>query len=453
MALWARVWSLLLLGYLLFGRSFAYLGIPPLFIGEMALGAFFLSRPGAVLGRWFSWLAARRVNPLSSLAWSLAIFLFYGLFQVLFGLRKGHDLLSTLQNLAFNVYPLYLFLGLAVGLRHPSLLRKAVWWLAWFNGIYGVLHVLILNRIDLFLPWAPDVHLFGQPSGSFVALMGLMAFEPRLHRSWLPLLLNTFVLLGVQVRGEWLAFVLALAVWAFLRGRLLRLAVLSTGVLLLLAVFYITDLRLPAPEQRGGEISVRGIVARVVAPFNPDLAVELVGEAGYALAGTIVGWRIPWWMEIWHAVHADSITALLGLGYGYPLWSVFPIIPEGIRTPHNIFFYALGYTGWLGVFLFVFFLASLIVALYRAARRSLNGELAFALSCGFIGRALFDNYFETPFGAIPFFLLAGFGLAPLVGITKRHGALEPAFRAPLTSGGNNALPPADAPRSHDGGPG
>lgn len=424
MALWARVWSLLLWGHLLFGRSFAYLGIPPLFIGEIALGAFFLSRPGAVLGRWVSWLVARRVNPLSSLAWALTIFLFYGLFQAFVGLARGYDILSTLKNLAFNVYPLYLFLGLAVGLRYPPLLRKAIWWLAWFNGLYGVLYVLVLNRIDLFLPWAPDVPLFGQPSGSFVALVGLVAFEPRLHRSWLPLLLNTFVLLGVQVRGEWLAFVLALAIWAFLRGRLLRLAVLSTGVLLLLAAFYAADLRLPAPEQRGGEISVRGIVARVVAPFNPDVAGKLIGEEAYSLAGTIVGWRIPWWMEIWHAVHADFVTALLGLGYGYPLWSLFPVIPEGVRTPHNIFFYTLGYTGWLGVLLFAFFLASLLVALYRAAWRSLSGELAFVLSCGFIGSSLFGNFFETPFGAIPFFLLTGFGLAPLVGITKRHVALE-----------------------------
>jgi hypothetical protein len=452
MALWARVWSLLLLGYLLFGRSFAYLGIPPLFIGEMVLGAFFLSRPGAVLGRWVSWLAARRVNPLSSLAWSLTILLFYGLFQVLFGLRKGHDLLYTLQNLAFNVYPLYLFLGLAVGLRYPSLLRKAIWWLAWFNGIYGVLYVLILDRIDLFLPWAPDVYLFSRPFGSFVALMGLVAFEPRLHRSWFPLLLNTFVLLGVQVRGEWLAFALALAVWAFLRGRILQLAVPSTGVLLLLAAFYVTDLRLPAPERRGGEISVQGIVARVVAPFNPDLAAELIGEEAYSLAGTIVEWRVPWWMEIWHAVHADFATALLGLGYGYPLWGLYPLILEGVRTPHNIFFYTLGYTGWLGVFLFAFFLVSLIAALYRAARRNLNGKFALASSCGFIGSALVGNFFESPFGAIPFFLLAGFGLAPLVEIKKR-GALKAAFRTPLTPGGNIALPPADTPRSRDGGPG
>ncbi len=36
---WLILWAIMLAGYALFGRGFAYLGIPPLFIGELTLAA------------------------------------------------------------------------------------------------------------------------------------------------------------------------------------------------------------------------------------------------------------------------------------------------------------------------------------------------------------------------------------------------------------------------------
>ena len=49
------------------GRSFAYLGIPPLFIGEIVLGAFLLLKPRVVLGTWADCptaaIAAQRARP------------------------------------------------------------------------------------------------------------------------------------------------------------------------------------------------------------------------------------------------------------------------------------------------------------------------------------------------------------------------------------------------------
>jgi hypothetical protein len=344
----------------------------------------------------------------------LLAFVVYGLFQAFAGLARGYEPLLVLQNLVFNVYPLYLFLGVYAGLRFPSLLPRALRWLAWLNGLYGLLYLLFLSRLEAHLPWAPDVSLFGQPGGSAVALLGLLVFERRPGRVWYLLLLNLLVLLGVQVRGEWLAFAMALTAWVLLRGRMVRLALIGALFAVLFGVLYIFQFRLPAPEQRGGELSSRSIVARVIAPFSPALAANLVGDEAYSFAGTITRWRIPWWIRIWETVHRDSGTTLLGLGYGFPLWSLYEVIPEGVRTPHNAFFYALGYTGWLGVFLFLTFLWTLLWALYKASRVSLVGEFAFVVSMGHVGGAFFGNFFETPFGAIPFYLVAGFGLATLV---------------------------------------
>ena len=44
MFVWSRIVGFLLVGYLCMKRSFAYLGVPPIFIGEVALVAFIASQ-------------------------------------------------------------------------------------------------------------------------------------------------------------------------------------------------------------------------------------------------------------------------------------------------------------------------------------------------------------------------------------------------------------------------
>lgn len=414
---WHKVWVFLILGYLLMGRSFAYLGLPSLklFVGEIGLGAFALLRPDRLFRPWTSWSLGRGPLPLVFLSWALTLFLLYGVWQLLRGiLLLGYEPTLALQNFVFNFYPLYLFLGLWIGMAKPDCLRSVVRLLAWANGIYGVLYMFVLSRLNLFLPWAPDVPLFGQPGGSAIVLLGLLALEIRLIRLWPLLLLNFIVLLGLQVRGEWLAFALGFIVWLIWRRDLWRPAFFGSIVALMLLLMYLFDIRVPAPEHRGGELSVKGIIGRLVSPFNPKSAVELVGEEAYSMAGTIVGWRIPWWKSIWDTVHSDPMLALFGLGYGFPLYQLFDEIPEGVRSPHNVFFYALGYGGWVGVIFFLAFQGVLGFAAYRVA--TLGGTpYGTMLWFGLLGSALFGNFLETPFGAIPFYLLIGYSLASLTG--------------------------------------
>ncbi|WP_448377795.1 hypothetical protein [Fervidobacterium sp.] len=413
MRIWAKALVFLTLGYSLFGRSFAYLGIPSLkiFIGEAVLGVFLLTQARRVLRVWASWLL--RVGREGFLGWSLLLFVCYGLFQVFYGMFRGHDSLLVFQNLVFNIYPLYLFLGFFVARRYPLLLRKTLWWFAWISGTYGISYLFLFHRVGLHLPWAPEVPLFGQPTSSVVAILALLTLEKSSLRQGMPLFLNFVVLLGVQVRGEWLALGVGLFLWALLMRRIGRLTLVGLVLLLLFSLLYAGDVRIPAPEHRGGELSVRGVVARVLAPLNPEAAAELIGEEAYSMAGTIRGWRIPWWAAIWEEVHRQDVSLLLGLGYGFPLWSLHYAIPEGIRTPHNAFFYALGYGGWVGVVIFFTFLASLGTLLWRNFR--LTGSpvpgLSFILWAALSSSAFFGNFFETPFGAIPFYLLTGYGLA------------------------------------------
>jgi hypothetical protein len=406
---WAYVVALLIIGYLSMTRSFAYFGIPALkvFIGEAALGAFLLTHPKAVLGRWMAALV--RPIPLSGAAWGVFLLLVYGLFQVLRGLDLGYRPLTILQNLAFNYYPFYFFLGFWVGSHQPGILPWVMRALAWGNGFYGVVYLLFLNRLTVTIPGSPQVPVFGQPVGSAVALLGLMAFASHLTQVWPLLLLNSFVMLGIQVRAEWLGFLVGILLWGRLTGRLGRLAVGGMAMLVLLGAMYVGDVHLPSPRGRGGSISTQEIVSRGLAPLDPEFATQYTEHAeGYA--GT-VSWRTSWWRAIWDGIHEEPTRTLLGYGYGFPLGDLVPYLHgDVIRTPHNVFFYALAYGGWLGVGVFCFFqlaLGHLLLRIFRLTGRPFG--LAFWAMA--LTEAFFSNFFETPFGAIPFYLLLGLSIA------------------------------------------
>ena len=77
-----------------------------------------------------------------------------------------------------------------------------------------------------------------------------------------------------------------------------------------------------------------------------------------------------------------------------------------LRTPHNIFYYALGYSGWLGVFFFFSLQAACGALVWRAYK--LTGQsFGVALWASTLLTAFFGNAFETPTGAIPCYLTLG----------------------------------------------
>jgi hypothetical protein len=262
-------------------------------------------------------------------------------------------------------------------------------------------------------------------------LLGLLALEKRVGRALIPFLLNLGVLLALQVRAEMLGLLIAILLWSWLVGRLLRLCIvlLVAGSLLLAAAA--VDVRIPSPATRGGEISARALVGKLIAPFDSRAAQALKRDAD--VDAETVSWRTDWWRNIWRTVHKSLDVTLLGLGYGYPLWDLHPEapLPVKLRTPHNVFVYALGYTGWVGVLVFV----ALQIALARLVWQSyqVSGQpFGLCLWLMLLVKGTFENFFETPYKAIPFYLLVGLVLAPLVrfeplavGLRKhRHGELS-----------------------------
>lgn len=442
--MWAKTTAALIVCYMVFTRGFAYIGLPslgvhsvPLFIGEGALAAFLILKPGESFRRWFG--AMTHPSPLSAVAWAVYFFVAYGLFEAARGIfLDSYPTIVALQNLAFNFYPLFLFLGVWVGLRNKDLLPRLVVWLAWVNGTYGVLYILILSRLPYSMPGSPDVPVFSPPGASTFALMGLLLVTPNLRRAWLLLSLNAFVLLGLQVRAFWAAFLVALFVWALIKRQWGRLALGVFAMALMLTVALVFDVRIPATGDEKGEISTRNVVGAAIAPFNPELAAQF-SDVAPRFYGT-TEWRRDWWRGIWSSVHERPVTMLIGHGYGFPLSSVVGFLEgeEDIRTPHNIFLYALGYGGWLGVAMFAFLISALGRLLWRGYRLSGNAFGIVALSIG-LTIASFGNYLETPFGAIPFYLLLGLAVAPA--ISGERSSESPAYIASLGPDNRNyAIP-------------
>jgi hypothetical protein len=409
--LWAAAAFVLVAGYLVFARTFAYLGVPgtPLFVGEALLGTFLLLQPSVSVGRIGDGILEH--TALSGIAWPIAASLAYGVILAVRGSLAGYPRVLILQEFVFDVYPVYLLLGIWLGERDPRLLGRWMRALAWINGIYGLLYIAVLSRLSLVLP-GTSILLFQHPLAQAIVLIGLLAFpgDVRGFRRWLPFVLNVVVLLALQSRASWVGFMIALPIWALSAKQFGRMLGVVAAVAALLAFAWVADLKIPGG--RGLEAySARNIVGAAIAPFDEEAAAGLTDDAKN-FAGT-TEWRTTWWTGIWDSAVHDAEAMVVGHGYGFELTSVATLRSSdpGLRTPHNWFFFALGYGGAIGVILFLWLLVALARLLSAAQRRS---GVAFGLPVLFLalGTATFAPYFETPFAAIPTYILLGMAAAP-----------------------------------------
>lgn len=437
--IWIKIAIVLLCGYDLFGRTFAYVGIPSakLFIGDITLALFLVFCTGAVVRPWLAALLSP--TPFSALCWSLLTFTAYGLLELYRGLMAGYPPLTALQDLVFNIYPLYLFLGIWTAVRIPGIVPKIIHFVVWTSTIYGIAYFLLLRHIRGTLP-GTNAELIVAPGGG-LAFLGLTYLGKDWRKNWFVMIPSAFFVLAGQIRAEWLSLMGAMALQAILT-RKVRLFCGSVGLVgALLLIGYWADISIPSPEGRGGAIATREIVARAIASADYEAALEYSRKNAAAYHGTTL-WRRNWWRSIWSTVHAGSETTLLGFGYGYPLHKLVPYLRrESLRTPHNIFYYALAYSGWIGVFLFASFQGALALTLFRVWR--VTGQ-PFGIVVWLAGiiTSLFGELFETPAGAIPFYLTLGMVAAGLNAslsvekpIIRMQRALSPKWQRPYAASG------------------
>jgi O-Antigen ligase len=225
--------------------------------------------------------------------------------------------------------------------------------------------------------------------------------------------MGAMVFLAAQVRAEWMGMGLALLIWGLLSRTMSRVVTFGAAIAALLAIGFLLDVTIPSPAERGGAISSTEIVARGISAVSPNLAKDLTGSENTGFYRGTVTWRERWWRAIWANSQENYSNLLIGPGYGFMLRDLVNYLKDSgaIRTPHSVFFYALGYSGWIGVLLFMGLQAACGALMWRAYR--LTGQSfgiavwAFALLGAFFG-----NVLETPAGAIPFYLMLGLVAGP-----------------------------------------
>jgi hypothetical protein len=411
--LWSKWVLFLLVGLSLTGRSFSYLGIPPakLFIGDLTLAAFIFLRPRQIFDPWIK--ALTKGGAFGPLAWILLISISYGIFQVIRGVLSGFSPIIAVENLVFNVYPLYLFLGLWLGKRRPDLLLRFVQIFAICFCIYAPLYFLFLDNIRILMPGSDGVTVFGQANGGGFIILSLLCLDPKPSRWWPAMAVAAAALLAVQVRSEWLGMIVATMIWGVLSRKMTRVAWIGAGIFAVLAVGALADVNLPSPGERGGKISSTEIVARGLAAVSPDLARDLTGSSNVNYYQGTITWRKNWWKAIWANSQENYTNLLIGPGYGFLLKNLVNYLggEVDIRTPHNVFYYALGYSGWIGVSIFFSLQAGCAVLLWRTYK--VTGQAwGLAIWAAGLTAAFFGNVMETPSGAIPFYLTMGLFVGP-----------------------------------------
>ncbi len=436
MVIWPQIAGFLLVGYLSLARSFAYLGVPPIFIGEIVLAAFLLLKPRVALGTWASSLF--RPSPLNGLGLALLVFMAYGVWQVGRGILSGIPALYTLKFFTFNYYTLYLFMGMWIGLQAPQFLPKLIRTVAWVNGIYGIIYVLGLRDLGVYIP-GTTVPLFSAPTGQVLVILGLLCFERDLRKVSVVLVINIVITLVWQVRAEWAGLAFGILAWGLLTGRIGRVLAIGMAGLAVLGLIELAGIQLPG---RNSEVSLSETLARAIAPIDKDLARQFSPNAKYH-AGT-AEWREQWWHGIWQSVHSRPMLEAFGHGYGFALITVAPKEAqknnENDRTPHSVFYYTLGYTGWVGVVIFAALQLAIVKLLWRSYQ--ITGQpVGLAWWLMQLVMASFEEGLETPFHAIPFYLLVGITMAPalqwqewLPAFPGRRARPEPSAPAPVPSG-------------------
>ena len=412
-----------LLGYALLSRTFAYVGVPPLFIGEALMALGLVALLGVPQLRWMGGKPA---------FWLLGALLALVAARTLpFIGRYGLDAPRDAMEVGYSLYAVAVA-GLLVARpeRLPALLRRyrvfvvVILLFAW--ALYLV--VKTMGEGLPALPWAGGVHVLESKAGDLLvhlcAITVFLVVGFMRRRPWVVALLALSVgLTVVSTRGGMAAYGLGVAAAWVLRPPTARVGRLAYAFAGLLAVSVVVG---PFIAVNGGEraVSVEQLAENVKSMF------ESTGES--ALDGS-KRWRMLWWNAIWdYTVHGPYFWGGKGFGINLAEADGFSVADDGaLRSPHNGHLTMLARAGVPGALLWIAVQLAWFATVLRAwlaARRRRQAAwmglfalvVAYALAACVNGA--FDVYFEGPMGGIWYWTVWGIGVAASY-LHPRHPAL------------------------------
>lgn len=421
--------GVLLMGYTFLGRGFAYMGIPPLYIGEFVLILVLLT---LLVSR--NWL-----RPLvSPITWVLLAFMLWGMLRTLPYIAEYG--LDALRDSAIYAYGLYALAISGLLLRKGNLDFVSKWyskWSPWFV-LWVPISIMIYRLHGEILPkwpWGPGggVPVINPKYGDFgVHLVGVMAFLVLgLHRAYCRGLFckvgewvlwgvwgTAVLVLGTLNRGSFVTVLIGMFFALFLHfsRRWLKPVVIASVVLFGLYIV-------------GVEVDLGG--PRKVSYEQIALNIEsILGNTDVSYLESSKQWRLNWWKKILgYTIYGDYFWLGKGFGINLATDDGFQNADESLRSPHNSHLMILarmgvpGFVLWLVLqFLFAF---SLFVAFIKA--RSVNQSHLARLYLwvliywfAFMVNANFDVFLESPQGGVWFWSLFGYGLALLISRHRSH---------------------------------
>lgn len=413
--------ELSLLGYALIGKGFAYLGFPPLFIGEVALFT------GAIVFlRMHCLIATLATLPSLLLAATMVLVLLRTLPYL------GTYGIDALRDSVVVMYGGFAFIVIALLLEDTRRVGAIVHCYDRFLKVLVPVAPVIIACQRYFgndIPNLPgtNVHLVEvRPEELAVHLTGAAVFTlvgfRRASPLWWGLVLALLSVLAALSRGAMIASVVPIMFATLILGRWRSLTLaIVTGGMIFAAAYAVEPLFSHFVEARS--TSERSISTRQIA----DNITSIVTRSGEQTESTKT-WRLEWW----NIIVADTLFGphfWTGRGFGLNLADAdgfqdgdHPDLPA-LRSPHDVHMTMLARAGVPGVALWFCLLLSWFVMVMRAlvvANRCAQVEwvgLFVFISCyvmSIVINATFDVVLEGPMQGIWFWSLIGFGIGAVM---------------------------------------
>jgi len=414
-----------LLGYAFIGKGFAYLGLPPVYVGEMVLLTGFI-----IFLRTSCLIAALATLPslllAAAMAWVMLRTLpFVGMY--------GFD---ALRDSVVIMYGCFAFIIIALLLEDAHRINTVVRWYGGFANIY-VLTIPFIFAFNHFMtdhiPHVPGTAvplIFIAPSEVAVHLDGAAVFAVVGFRKatplWITLLVAALAIVCALTRGGMLAFAVPITFAALMLGKIRELATVLVAGLAIFAVAYVLEPTFTDYRDVANSIerptSTRQIVNNIA---------SVVGQGEEQTEGT-KRWRVDWWNVIVNnTVYGPYFWTGRGFGLNLAEADGFGAIrlAHPLRSPHNVHMTILARAGMPGLALWWVLLASWFGMMMRTmwiARRC--GQTDWAALFLFIAcyamaiviNATFDVTLEAPMQGVWFWCLIGLGIGSVMVYRAQH---------------------------------
>jgi hypothetical protein len=412
--------AIVLAGYAIDGRGFAYIGVPPLFIGEISLllgVVTFLS----IHGWWRVLLLPQAVAIYPLLICGLIATIPY----------IGPYGFDTFRDAVTYGYAIFAFIIAAVLMAEPTRLVTLVRWYRRFWRVF-LCAIPIVYCITHFLhdavpkwPFADQRIIQLKEGDVLVHLAGIICFwiagyEKDAKWQWVALMTGAIAIMGVIDRAGLVTFLIVLGLCMVLRPKNIAPWRLGTMILVSLFLLWASDLKIPVPGGKDREVSFQQIVDNLLSITGQSHQVGLEGTKE---------WRLQWWTDIVnYTVHGKYFWSGKGFGVNLADDDGYQVGDGTLRSPHNVHMTILARMGVPGIVIWmlmhVFVGASLFLNYLRA--RTSNDErwtkffmFIFAFWLAFLINGSFDVFIEGPMGGIWFWTVVGAGMAA-VWIYKNH---------------------------------